>query len=475
VATAYKWHPITGLNDDPNAYTDRELEALGRVWTNQREDLIGHGGFDEFDKRLRREWSIETGIIENVYTLDRGVTLTLIEKGIDAALIPHGASDQDSTLVARIIQDHYDALEGMFDFVAGRRQLSTSYVKELHAALLRNQNTHTVVDQFGQAFEQSLAKGQYKTTPNSPTRPDGQIHEYCPPEHVAAEMDRLISMHAEYEARRIPPEVHAAWLHHRFTQIHPFSDGNGRVARAIASLVFIKAGWFPLIIKRDDWVRYVGALEKADGDDLRPLVTMFVEAQRNAFIQATEAAYDVRPISTVDEAVAAIYERLLQRGKLPVRELLEAKNTANKLAHSARERLEQIAQQLGKELGPTRSVSFSLASDLNAWFPDSPMQAAVQEAGYVANFNEYSAGLQLHLTAEMRTDLLMFSFHAVGPRYRGLIGVLAYVVVGSKSWLLEGGSFQINYEEDFTSAQGRFTAWLERMIIEGLSEWRRSL
>jgi fido (protein-threonine AMPylation protein) len=89
----------------------------------------------------------------------------------------------------------------------------------------------------------------------------------------------------------------AAWFHHRFTQIHPFADGNGRVARAIA-LAFIKAGWFPLIVKRDNWSRYVETLEKADQGDLRPLVTMFVEAQRNAVILASEVAYEVKPVSS---------------------------------------------------------------------------------------------------------------------------------------------------------------------------------
>ena len=48
----------------------------------------------------------------------------------------------------------------------------------------------------------------------NPHRPDGSVHEYCPPEqpeHVAAEMDRLINMHhAHTEA---VPEVEAAWLH----------------------------------------------------------------------------------------------------------------------------------------------------------------------------------------------------------------------------------------------------------------------
>src|SRR4029077_20167961 len=126
--------------------------------------------------------------------------------------------------------------------------------------------------------ERALDKGQYKTQPNSPTRPDGSVHEYCPPEHVASEMDNLITMYHRHEERGVPPEVEAAWLHHRFTQIHPFADGNGRVARAISTLVFIKAGWFPLIVKREDWTRYVEALERADRDDLRLLVALFVEA-----------------------------------------------------------------------------------------------------------------------------------------------------------------------------------------------------
>ena len=221
--------------------------------------------------------SIETGILEDVYTLDRGVTRTLIERGIDAAYIPHDATNRDTTLVARIIQDHYDTLEGMFDFVGGTRSLSTSYIKEIHAALLRNVESYTVANQFGQAFEMRLEKGQYKTEPNSPTRPDGSVHEYCPPEHTASEMDELIRLHCTHESVDVPPEVEAAWLHHRFTQIHPFSDGNGRVARAIASLVFVKAGWFPLTIRRDDRARYIQALETADADDLRPLVALFVE------------------------------------------------------------------------------------------------------------------------------------------------------------------------------------------------------
>ena len=366
----YKWHPITDLDEDPKALTDRELEALQRIWVRQKQELTQGGSFDEFDRRLRREWAIETGIIENVYAIDRGVTQTLIEKGINAALIRHDTTDKDPALVARIIQDHYDTLETMFDFVKGQRTLSTGYVKELQAALLRNQDTHEVVDQFGKAFERRLEKGQYKTIPNSPTRENGSIHEYCPPEHVSSEMDRLIELHAKHETAGVPAEVEAAWLHHRFSQIHPFEDGNGRVARAIASLVFIRANWFPLIIKREDWARYIEALEKAEAGDLRTLVSLLVEAQRTALLQATEAVYAAKPIGTADEAVAALRDVLQQRGRVSFPEWLKAKETADTLQEFTGRRLSQVANQLQRDIASLAAgFNFSATTYGGPW-PD---------------------------------------------------------------------------------------------------------
>ncbi|GAB4208530.1 MAG: hypothetical protein OHK0022_38220 [Roseiflexaceae bacterium] len=35
---------------------------------------------DNFNERLRREWSIETGIIERIYTIDRGTTVSVEEE-----------------------------------------------------------------------------------------------------------------------------------------------------------------------------------------------------------------------------------------------------------------------------------------------------------------------------------------------------------------------------------------------------------
>ena len=52
-----------------------------------------------------------------------------------------------------------------------------------------------------------------------------------PPEQVDSELSRLQHLYERYSGQ--PPSVHpvlcAAWLHHRFVQIHPVADGNRRV------------------------------------------------------------------------------------------------------------------------------------------------------------------------------------------------------------------------------------------------------
>lgn len=473
--TLHRWRPIDDLGADPASLTDGELTSLSRVWRRQQGVLAEIGGLAEFEKRLRREWAIETGVIERVYTLDRGVTRTLIEKGIHASLIPRGGSDRDNVEVARIIQDHYDTLEGMFDLVGGQRELSTSYVKELHAALLRNQDTYAVVDQFGQVFERAIEKGKYKSAPNSPVRPNGTVHEYCPPEHVDAEMDRLIQMSAGHRTKRTPVEVDAAWLHHCFTQIHPFADGNGRVARALSSLVFIKDGWFPLIVQREDWAAYIDALEKADAGDLRPLVALFVESQRSALLQAIETAHDVLPIETADQAIAAARDRLLLRGKLGLREWEAARETAQQLLQSAEARLEEIAGRLRSEIARTnRDYEFRVEARPGNGIDYGSVEA-VEKAGQAADFGAYHALVLLWLKAG-RHDILAISFHAVGPRFRGMIAALPYLATGDgEIHLLQRRPFYINYEEETVSAQTRFAAWVEPVIVDGLNEWRQSL
>ena len=82
-------------------------------------------------------------------------------------------------------------------------------------------------------------------------------------------------MHHEHErARRLPAPLEAAWLHHRFVQIHPFEDGNGRTARLLMSHVLAKRGEPTPVITALEKPRYFDALQEADRGDLRTFVRM---------------------------------------------------------------------------------------------------------------------------------------------------------------------------------------------------------
>ncbi|HEY3823340.1 MAG TPA: Fic family protein [Bryobacteraceae bacterium] len=289
-------------------------------------------------------------------------------------------------------------------------------------------------------------------------------------------MDHLVHMYSEHQTRQIPPEVEAAWLHHRFTQIHPFADGNGRVARALASLVFIRSGWFPLIVKRGEpQQRYIEALEKADADDLRPLVAIFVESQRTALIEAGEIAYEVTPVVSAHDAVVAARDRLRQKGRLPLKEWLRAKETAAQLVQLTAQQLTTVSTELKDEIG-----QLGPGFDFGVWKgpaigPNQRRSAAIAEAGMTPDFDEYTevVGLNLHTGNH---ESLAISFHGIGPRLRGLIGVVAYLEIPTIAGLLiEGGTFQINYEEDLETAKARFAPWLNQVIVRGLNRWRQTL
>ncbi|MGC2698203.1 MAG: Fic family protein, partial [Candidatus Angelobacter sp.] len=247
-----------------------------------------------------------------------------------------------------------DVLEGLFQFVKGNRPLSKSYIHELHAALLRHQDTTAVRDQFGNLFEAKLLKGKYKERPNNPQKTDGSMHQYCPPEQVDSEMERLLALHTEHEKKGVPVEIEAAWLHHSFTQIHPYQDGNGRVARALASLLFIKAGWFPVVVTREDRARYIDALELADEGNIQSLITFFLDIQKRALFQATQAVADLQPAETVDEVITSAKRLIAGVGKgFDPSVWSKVRATADRLMQIADQRIYEITQSLRQEIGHT--------------------------------------------------------------------------------------------------------------------------
>ncbi|HLF84388.1 MAG TPA: hypothetical protein VI837_09460 [Blastocatellia bacterium] len=95
--TSYRLRPIEELPANWIELASREIESLATIWKESAASLQESDALLRFNERLRREWAIETGIIENLYSIDRGVTRTLIEKGIEASLMPFGTTTSRST------------------------------------------------------------------------------------------------------------------------------------------------------------------------------------------------------------------------------------------------------------------------------------------------------------------------------------------------------------------------------------------
>jgi Fic family protein len=217
----YPWKPFEDIEERLFQYRSEDLGQLLSIWNETKAGLKDSKAYRDFTEKNIRRHAIETGIIERIYDLDRGITEILVEEGIKASYIQK-ADTSEAERIAAIIEDQKSAVEGIFDFVAQRRELSVSYIKELHALVTRNQDSTLAKDMFGNLVKTGLIRGAFKKLPNNPKRENGFIHQYCPPKQTDSEMDRLIELHLLHQTLKVSPELEAAWLHHRFTQIHLF-------------------------------------------------------------------------------------------------------------------------------------------------------------------------------------------------------------------------------------------------------------
>ncbi len=486
------WQPIQDLPSDWQKLAISELPPLVTVWSEQADRLRQSGEFQTFNEKLRREIAIETGIIERLYTIDRGITRLLIEQGINEALIPHGATDRPVKQVVSLIKDQEAAIEGLFDFVGGQRTLSNSYIKQLHQLLTQNQDSTEALDPSTEKiFRISLIKGDWKRQPNNPLRTDGSVHEYCPPEQVASEMDTLIALHHQHRDQRIPPEIESAWLHHRFTQIHPFQDGNGRLARCLASLVFIQANWFPLILTRDDRVVYIAALEEADRGNLARLVNLFAKSQKQAFLRSLGLSEQVlSEARRTQDIIFSIADKLKQNQPASIQERCKkVEDFASKLFDITSNRLQDIADEI--RLSVQNLVSnaqvFTVPAPLDnsrSYYHRYQVVETAKQLGYFANLRNYHTWIQLVINVETSTILLL-SFHALGHEYRGLLVCTACAYhrdnaeEGERNTTdietLTDSPFQFSYADEEENLLERFNQWLENVILTGLEYWNKSI
>ena len=268
------WCPLTGMPEGARSWRTPGYRELAAEWASIRADLKNRAEprafLDRWLEERGRAFAIEAGQIEGLYTLKRGVTEQLIAEGLGGVVGAQTVENVEDETIQGLLADQETAYHMLFDDIAGGRPLSQHHLKSWHQLVTRHQETVAAIGPDGRRVQVSFRrKGVWKIDSNNPRRPDGMIHQYCPPERVQDEMDRFIALHAEIERARYPTEVEAAWMHHRFVRTHPFQDGNGRVSRMLMAYAYLRRGEPPPVIAAERRGEYIGALERADGGDLR--------------------------------------------------------------------------------------------------------------------------------------------------------------------------------------------------------------
>jgi Fic family protein len=493
------WQPIENLPPNWHELKHDSLHALANVWKEQRVRLENTSSYKLFMEKIRRKIAIETGVIERLYTIDRGITRILVEKGITAELIPHGKTDKSANEIVAIIRDHEAAVERVFDYIGNQRQLSTSFIKQLHQLLTRNQEYTDAVDQFGNLGKVELLKGEWKRLPNNPVRKDGTVHYYTPPEQVGSQMDQLVEWHLQHTAEGVAPEVEAAWLHHRFTQIHPFQDGNGRVARNLATLVFLRDGWFPLVVldenqdENEARSHYIDALEAADQGNLKPLVDLFANAQRQAFVASLSLSEEAIAETTSYQVVLnSVIEKIKNKQATRLEEAtVIVQRYADKLYEIASTRLQDVRRDIEVALrGITGEYMVNVysadANNERAGYYTFQIIRTAQLLGYYANLSGYKSWVRLKILLEDVQTTILLSFHPLGRNPQGVMicSACAYRRLSADEddngaiqniEPLSQTPFEFTYQEDERALEERYNKWLNEILAIGIAYWQKSL
>jgi len=190
--------------------------------------------------------------------------------------------------------------------------LTQNFIRMLHKTLLREDYTVYRDLPGGVQTSYTVHAGTYKTRPNSVITRYGDRFEYASPEETSGLMTDLVDWYnvAEKEGRLSPVEL-AALFHYRYIRIHPFEDGNGRIARLMVNFILCRHDYPMIVVRSRKKSEYLEALHQADLEvgpvpndgahaqlkDIRPFMKYFNE------LVTTEAYNDVLFVSERNENV----------------------------------------------------------------------------------------------------------------------------------------------------------------------------
>jgi Fic family protein len=212
---------LTALRDEWLALQPLSAENEARLW-----------------KKLRLEWNYHSNHIE-------GNTLTYGET--ELLLLHDRTTGNHSHREYLEMKAHDVGIEHVRTLADDQTRLLTEGdIRDLNKIILKESFWKAAETADGQPTRKEIIPGQYKTTPNNVRLPNGDIFFFASVEDTSPKMQAFaVWLRQELESPTLHPAAFAAKLHHDFVLIHPFDDGNGRVARLLVNYVLMRSGYLP--------------------------------------------------------------------------------------------------------------------------------------------------------------------------------------------------------------------------------------
>jgi Fic family protein len=222
----------------------------------------------KLDKKFRLEFNYNSNHIE-------GNTLTYSET--ELLLIFDDTKGSHTLREYEEMKAHDVAYQMIKEWAKDKeRPLTEQNIKNLNEVILVRPYWKEAITPDGQATRRQIKVGNYKEFPNSVRLQNGEIYEYTSPIDTPIEMQGLMEWY-RVEERALHPVTLAAMLHYKFVRIHPFDDGNGRIARLLMNYVLLRNNLPPVVIKSNEKQEYIGALHLADVGDFEPFISYIAE------------------------------------------------------------------------------------------------------------------------------------------------------------------------------------------------------
>lgn len=208
------------------------------------------------DNKFLLEFNYNSNHIEG-NTLTYGQTISLLIHGKVEGNAPMRDYEE--------MKAHHAALEYVKQAAKeSERPLTEAFIRQVHQIMMKED--YTVYDnRGGNPIQYTVHVGIYKTRPNSVKTQTGELFEYASPEETPSLMTDLVAWYNAAKAEgKLSPLQLAALFHFRYIRIHPFEDGNGRIARLMVNYILASYGYPMIVVHTEDKNNYLSALEKCD-------------------------------------------------------------------------------------------------------------------------------------------------------------------------------------------------------------------